>query len=70
MRRGKRAGLQRMQLPPGNWFAPTGTNQSGSGFVQIAVILNDQRSKREIVLITTATESVVESWYAGNDSQS
>src|SRR3984957_20219309 len=24
----KRRGLQRMQLPPGNWFAPPGTNAS------------------------------------------
>src|SRR5215467_7241853 len=25
----KGAGLQRVQLPPGNWFAPPGSNQSG-----------------------------------------
>ena len=25
------AGLQRVQLPPGNWFAPPGSNRSGSG---------------------------------------
>src|SRR5450755_97818 len=27
----KGAGLQRVQLPPGNWFAPPGSNRSGSG---------------------------------------
>jgi len=27
----KSAGLQRVQLPPGNWFAPPGSNRGGSG---------------------------------------
>jgi len=27
----KGAGLQRVQLPPGNWFVPPGSNQSGGG---------------------------------------
>ena len=27
----KGAGLQRVQLPPGNWFAPPGSNRNGSG---------------------------------------
>src|ERR1039457_2018968 len=27
----KGAGLQRVQLPPGNWFAPPGSNRGGSG---------------------------------------
>src|SRR5262249_61316239 len=27
----KGAGLQRVQLPPGNWFVPPGSNRSGSG---------------------------------------
>ena len=27
----KGAGLQRVKLPPGNWFAPPGSNRSGSG---------------------------------------
>jgi hypothetical protein len=27
----KGAGLQRAQLPPGNWFAPPGSNRDGSG---------------------------------------
>jgi hypothetical protein len=27
----KGAGLQRVQLPPGNWFASPGSNRSGSG---------------------------------------
>jgi hypothetical protein len=27
----KGAGLQRVQLPPGNWFAPCGNNRSGGG---------------------------------------
>ena len=27
----KGAGLQRVQLPPGNWFAPPGSNRDGSG---------------------------------------
>src|ERR1700684_4375453 len=26
----KGAGLQRVQLPPGNWFAPPGSNRGGS----------------------------------------
>jgi hypothetical protein len=25
----KGAGLQRVQLPPGNWFAPPGSNRNG-----------------------------------------
>jgi hypothetical protein len=29
--REKGAGLQRVQLPPGNWFAPPDSNRSGSG---------------------------------------
>jgi hypothetical protein len=31
VRREMGAGLQRVQLPPGNWFAPPGSNRSGSG---------------------------------------
>ena len=27
----KGAGLQRVQLPPGNWFAPPGSNRNGGG---------------------------------------
>jgi hypothetical protein len=27
----KGAGLQRVQLPPGNWFAPPSSNRGGSG---------------------------------------
>ena len=27
----KGAGHQRVQLPPGNWFAPPGSNRGGSG---------------------------------------
>ena len=27
----KGAGLQRVQFPPGNWFAPPGSNRGGSG---------------------------------------
>ena len=27
----KGAGLQRVQLPPGNWFAPPGNNRNGGG---------------------------------------
>src|SRR6266571_3702790 len=27
----KSVGLQRVRLPPGNWFAPPGSNRSGSG---------------------------------------
>jgi hypothetical protein len=27
----KSAGLQRVKLPPGNWFAPPGSNRGGSG---------------------------------------
>jgi hypothetical protein len=27
----KGVGLQRVQLPPGNWFAPPGSNRGGSG---------------------------------------
>ena len=27
----KGAGLQRVQLPPGNWFAPPGNNRSDGG---------------------------------------
>jgi len=27
----KGAGLQRVQLPPGNWFVPPGSNRNGSG---------------------------------------
>jgi hypothetical protein len=27
----KGAGLQRVQIPPGNWFAPPGSNRSGGG---------------------------------------
>ncbi len=27
----KGAGLQRVKLPPRNWFAPPGSNRSGSG---------------------------------------
>jgi len=31
VRREKGAGLQRVQVPPGNWFAPPGSNRNGSG---------------------------------------
>jgi len=27
----KGAGLQRVRLPPGNWFAPPGSNRNGGG---------------------------------------
>ena len=27
----KGAGLQRVKLPPGNWFAPSGSNRNGGG---------------------------------------
>jgi len=27
----KGAGLQRVKLPPGNWFAPPGSNRNGGG---------------------------------------
>ena len=27
----KGAGLQRVQFPPGNWFAPPGSNRNGGG---------------------------------------
>ena len=31
VRREKGAGLQRVQVPPGNWFAPPGSNRNGGG---------------------------------------
>jgi hypothetical protein len=44
----KGAGLQRMQLPPGNWFAPP-RHQSGEHRERmVARTYRDQQSKREI----------------------
>jgi hypothetical protein len=44
----KGAGLQRVQIPPGNWFAPPGSNRGSSGGNETAEAFDGKGSRRRL----------------------
>jgi hypothetical protein len=49
VRREKGTGLHRVQLPPGNWFAPPGSNRSGSGSNEAVGVSMERVARRSQV---------------------